>query len=340
MALLLPIGTAQAQPATDVDGYYLLDGFGSVHTVGSAPALFNNIFYGFDIARDITTVADETGYITGYYYMNGFGDTFAIGDATQTTGYAWFGWDIAKDLEVAVDFALGTNAYTGYFVLDGFGGIHPQVINPAGDSYVRVHKNSPGVPAGGEVLWFGWDIARDLEVSVTWLAATDPISGDPTHYYPQTNGYFILDGWGAVHPAVANETDMTPVDPAWLGSPVPYFEGFDIARSFELTPTQAGYYLLDGFGSVHRVGDAGNTFPTGSSSTPVFGWDIARDIALVQDPDGTVTGYYVLDGFGIVNAAGDAPLYPDSPFFGFDIAKDIEVDTAYRYVTDAVITGP
>jgi hypothetical protein len=36
------------------------------------------------------------------------------------------------------------------------------------------------------------------------------------------------------------------------------------------------------------------------------------------------TGYYVLDGFGGVHAGGGAPaVFPQTPYFGFDIAKDI-----------------
>jgi hypothetical protein len=35
-------------------------------------------------------------------------------------------------------------------------------------------------------------------------------------------------------------------------------------------------------------------------------------------------GYYVLDGFGGVHAGGGAPaVFPKTPYFGFDIAKDI-----------------
>ncbi len=338
LALTLAGGAVVAQPATDADGYYLLDGFGTVHTVGAAQPLFNNIFYGFDIARDLDAIANETDWVSGYYYMNGFGDQWAIGDATQAVNYPWFGWDIAKDLEIAVDFTLGTNAYTGYWVLDGYGGVHPVPLTGTGNNYIKTYANSPSSPAAGEVVWFGWDIARDLEVSVLWVGATDSQTNQFS-YRPRANGYFILDGWGAVHSSIVNETGY-PMDPAWFGSPVPYFPGFDIARAFEMTASQKGFYLLDGYGAVHRIGDAGTSFPTGSQSTPVFGWDIARDLALVQDPGGQVTGYYVLDGLGIVNAAGDAQLFPTSPFFGWDIARDIEVDRAFRYVTDAVVTGP
>ena len=36
------------------------------------------------------------------------------------------------------------------------------------------------------------------------------------------------------------------------------------------------------------------------------------------------SGYYVLDGFGGVHAAGGAPaVSPQTPYFGFDIAKDV-----------------
>lgn len=45
--------------------------------------------------------------------------------------------------------------------------------------------------------------------------------------------------------------------------------------------------------------------------------------------------FYVLDGFGGVHAGGGAPvLNPTTPYFGFDIARDLELVAAGFYVLD------
>ena len=39
------------------------------------------------------------------------------------------------------------------------------------------------------------------------------------------------------------------------------------------------------------------------------------------------TGVYVLDGFGGVHAGGGAPiLLPGTPYFGFDVVQDLELN--------------
>ena len=48
--------------------------------------------------------------------------------------------------------------------------------------------------------------------------------------------------------------------------------------------------------------------------------DIMKDLELAE------VGYYVLDGDGGVHAGGGAPaVSPPTPFFGFDIARVLEV---------------
>jgi len=40
---------------------------------------------------------------------------------------------------------------------------------------------------------------------------------------------------------------------------------------------------------------------------PYFGFDIAKDLELVQGVNGSVVGYYVLDGQGVIYPLGNAP---------------------------------
>ncbi len=243
-----------------------------------------------------------------------FGNDVAISSGTVIVG----AWNEAGGAGSPVPFAgaayvFDQTAWAAWaFVLDGFGGLHA-----AGHGVVPI---SPAPP------YFGFDIARDLE-----------LSGD---------GAYVLDGFGAVHTAGPS---VVPLNPA-----PPYF-GFDVARDLELE-AGGGAYVLDGWGGVHAVGGA----PVISPATSYFGFDIARDLEIGGG------GYYVLDGFGGAHAAGGvaaisppffgfdaaqdlelpeggggymldklgrvhaftgAPvLWPPTPFFGFDVARDLELE--------------
>jgi hypothetical protein len=98
VALLIGATPGLAQPM--YDGLYVLDGYGNVHTVDSAPVITAGIDFGFDTARDIALTGNETGYVTGAYLLTGPGDVFGFGDAPLYEGAdrPYFGWDIARDL--------------------------------------------------------------------------------------------------------------------------------------------------------------------------------------------------------------------------------------------------
>jgi hypothetical protein len=87
-----------------------------------------------------------------------------------------------------------------------------------------------------------------------------------------------------------------------------------------------GYYVLDGFGGVHRGGGA----PAITPGTPYFGWDIAKAIEYVPVGYSDKTyghGLMVLDGYGGVHLGGAlkgvTPAIPTTPYFGWNIARDI-----------------
>jgi hypothetical protein len=89
-----------------------------------------------------------------------------------------------------------------------------------------------------------------------------------------------------------------------------------------------GYYVLDGFGGVHRGGGA----PAISPVTPYFGWDIAKAIEYVPVGYSNKTyghGLMVLDGYGGVHLGGAlkgvTPAIPATPYFGWNIARDMAV---------------
>ncbi|MFH1738678.1 MAG: hypothetical protein ABIH23_06695 [bacterium] len=400
-----------------LEGYGPVYGLGeSGSAANNFPGL--SFDFGLNIARDMELVSDVNGTVVGGYALDVLGGQTTFGSAKSIADLAaegnappFFGWDIARDLEIAPNWREATNNYDGYIVMDGLGGIHPvgklnlpqypfgpegQMIDSPFPEYLitkGVQGEATSVSAlnalkAGTVAnfssvrpvftYFGWDIARDLEVTAQFVTVTSELivermpGGDPILPSFATvsaaskgrkvgvlNGYYILDGLGAVHscrlPLQFDVNDDGKVDdidlesedfgkPAnylplalpWFGSQnMPWF-GWDIARDMELTPSGRGCYLLNGYGSVYLLGDARGKFP--NASTPYFGFDIARALALVPTKQGDLAaGYLVVDAFGQVYEAGYAKSYDitevgangESVFSIEDSFADIEITPAF-----------
>jgi murein DD-endopeptidase MepM/ murein hydrolase activator NlpD len=218
----------------------------------------------------------------------------------------------------SVDATFFERTVTAY-VLDAFGVIHP---------------GNGAAPFSPAPPYWGWDIARDFEVSPGGVFVLDGFGGvhaaggasPPSPAPPYfgfdiaqdievaSDGLYVLDGFGGLH----------AFDGASVINPAPPYFGFNVARDMELAAT--GLYVLDGFGGLHPAGGAATLSP----GPPYFGFDIARDIEL------SGSGLYMLDGFGGVHAVGGAPT-PGSgvPYFGFDAAVDMELTETGFYVLDA-----
>ncbi|MGI6455763.1 MAG: hypothetical protein ACOX5R_09115 [bacterium] len=317
--------------------------------------------FNFPVAKDFEFVAQPDGSPRGAYVLDEFGaqHTLNIFDVEgelplpfELGTPPFWGFAIAKDLEIAPDWRTATHGFGGYFVLDGYGAVHPvgftnnpvyayfppnsptddienadfaitpfpETINVSGSTIfdatglllygpLNIPVNRPFtanqiVESVTPVFtYFGWDIARDLEVSADSVTitipsrtATGPVANRP--YAPRkiamTNGYYILDGFGAVHSArlpldfdtngdgrilyddlysdfeneIINEDFGNPINNVVLSAPwysdrenLPYFGPSDIAVDIEITPTGRGFYMLDKFGGLFAVGDATFVFP-------------------------------------------------------------------------------
>ncbi len=216
-----PSATPRATPVLG----YVLDAFGGIHGYGGAPALATTSYWpGWDIARGIVVLRDETGNPTGGYVLDGFGGVHPFGDthAVTVTGY-WRGWDIARAIVGDPCDATGGRGY----VLDAFGGVHP-------------YGGAPAVTTSA--YWPGWNIARGI--------ALDPCTG----------GYVrgsIVDAWGGVHPLVQSGHTM-PATPGTSAS----WPGADVARGVVATALGQGL-VLDLYGGLHELGGAPNAYASG-----------------------------------------------------------------------------
>ncbi len=136
--------------------------------------------------------------------------------------------------------------------------------------------------------YFGFDIARSIAVA------------------PDGKGFAVLDGFGGFH----------RYGSAPKVSGLPYWQGWDIAKSISYRPG-GGAYLLDGFGTVWPLGGAPKY------KSPYFGWNIARDLTVW--PDGK--GYVVVDGFGGLHRYGSARKPGPLPYQPIDRWRGIVVQS-------------
>lgn len=279
------------------------------------------LFVVLALSITLTPSANAQGEMRGLYILDGRGPVYHQGDPPTFPGEPFLGIDIARDLAPILD---TDNEVKGYFILDGLGNVYE--VGGA-----RLNGATP--------TFFGIDIARDMEVlqpGMFPVTITTPASAV---------GFYILDGFGTVHPAGSATTIPGTAGGVFDADPntpdIDPFFGFDIARDFELSynvdgPTVGqvnGYFILDGFGGIHAAGGALGTMirstPGDDISIPFFGFDIARAIEVT--PSGR--GIYLLDGFGGVHKLGDAfKAFPlggpaATPIWGWDVAEDIELIT-------------
>ena len=359
-----------ADPDGNVKGAYVLDTFGGQFALSlvsnpsnvTSPADLAKLnpdnsrlpYFGFDVAKDIEIAPDwrdvTNGY-KGYFLLDGDGVVHSIGKNNLPFYiFSENGNQVVKQTLYPNTINVTGSKVTAEQLLNG--GPFKKPVNKPYASNADVNSVTPIFLYFGQ----GTDIARDLKVSVEWVTVTVPASSSKsgtleTRDIAVTNGYYIMDGRGSVHPnrlplnfnpvddTLPGEVQVTykdledpkfglPINNAPLASPwddqkgdLPYF-GSDVAVSFELTPSGNGFYLLDAYGAVFAVGDARLNFPPRfqngtyvqtSSTTPFFGFRIAKDLKVVTNkandslglPQNRIpTGFLVIDGFGTVHTAG------------------------------------
>jgi hypothetical protein len=271
-----PTQTANQRPTVDNrDHIYVLDGWGGVHPVGSAPELATTASWPHrDIAQSLALFPDAAGG----YVMDGNGGIHAVGTAPQLdSGAYWVGWNFARAIVMAPWSSARQPAgwvMTGYGRLYGFGGA-PEIVGytwwPGTDSAVGVAilPTSTRSSVAGYVLDNLGDIhpfggAPTVTGNPTWphmdiVRAFALVPGAPAEGY-------TLDGWGGIH--------------AWGGAPdvtgAPYWPGQDLADSMVMwtaaPASSPGGWMLDRHGGVHAFGSAPALTP--SATWP--NWDIAR----------------------------------------------------------------
>jgi hypothetical protein len=238
--------------------------------------------------------------------------------------------------------ALPSDCDSGYYVLDSMGGRHP--------------VGSP--PSITGPVFFGWDIARDME------RASCRIGG------ATVEDLVLLDGYGATH-FVANASCNLMQDFYFYDRMEEFPQGR--AVDMEISADRKGVWVLTDYGGIYRAGSAQpESEPSlipGTVIENLFGFDIPIDpnlrvdgfpnpggaslravslVVIDSDSDNQPEGFIVLDSQGgrrhlkpdgtdfaadsFPGAAPNSPnllLDPDAyawPLFsGLDIARDMEL---------------
>jgi hypothetical protein len=279
---VLGVGAAAhvVPPVDNANHLYVLDGWGGLHPVGSAPVLTTTAAWpNKDIAFSLALFPDGRGG----YVMDGWGGLHPVGSAPQVDSHVyWPHWIGAREVVMAP--WSSSNNPAGY-LLDADGGIHPfggapavagntlwptqgiarglvlapgstpaEVMGYTLDGFGGVHPFGGARPVMGAMHWSG-DIARGLVL----------IGG--------LNGLFVqgytLDYSGGIHP-FGGAPAVKP-SASWPGQDMA-----DSLVAWTAAPAGSpGGWVLDRHGDVHAWGSAPVTTP--SATWP--GWDIARGLA-------------------------------------------------------------
>jgi Papain-like cysteine protease AvrRpt2 len=203
----------------DGTGGYVLNAWGGLDAVGSAPAIDSGAgLTVFGIAHAIvmtpwSSSADPEGYL-----LDGYGGIHPFGGAPVITGNATWSSDVARAMVLTAD---STRAWVKGYTLDAHGG-----ISPFGGAQ----------PVSGNAYWPGLDIARGLVLQ-------------PRHRSMWPSGY-TLDGYGGIHPFGGAPPIAAPA--LWPGKDL----ADSIVSWTGASVDSPGGWVLDRHGGVHAYGSA------------------------------------------------------------------------------------
>ncbi|MBI1388651.1 MAG: hypothetical protein GC154_09410 [bacterium] len=332
------VSGASAQTTANQDGILILDAVGRAFSANDSQVgiyLFKELEgvaddfdFGLSIFQDIEWVADETGHPVGAYALDKLGGQYSL------------------TLKSAGDITMPTPM-----------GLAQASLAFKEKLYDKNYLSRPDQPEQAAIPFWGFDVARDIEVAPDWRLKQGGFSG-----------YFLLDADGAVHSVGPNNLpvyaypglngDGTIISDTAkakkLEAPFPATididgsgytpEGF-LKGGVANFPVNRAYYDKIVPGQFYQTTNP-QTSQLVKSVTPVYlyfglGSDIARDMEVsaefvqitVPTQNGVqvktiamTNGYYVMDGLGGVHSNRlaldfDVMTAPDGVYYA-DMVKD------------------
>lgn len=305
-------------------------------------------YFQVDAARDIEIAPDwrlrRFGY-EGYFLLDADGVVHSVGN-TNLPSYA-YGPPGSEDPE---DAEIIQTPFPNNLDVTGTDFSPLNVLLKEGVIDFPVNRQFSPDPINSVTPTFtyfgpGSNIAKDLEVSAEFAQLTVPMSnGDiETINIARTNGYYIMDGFGAVH------SNLMALDFDTDGNQGIYYNDMVDGVAFDEIASATPYDLLTEDDLDPNFGIPINKAPLAApwselqDQLPYFldanggGIDVAVDIEIT--PSGK--GFYLLDAFGGVHTVGDAnfsfppqdvdgqvqPSQSRTPYYGFTAATDLMLIT-------------
>ncbi len=228
-AVSSPTPESPVHTPTPIPGWFILDGYGGIHTTNPEAQKPMLPYFGFNIIRDLEP--DPLG--RGWYMLDGFGGIHTSSpELPKPDGLPYFSFDIARNLEIKQN-----DDGLQFYLLDGYGAIHTTVENFKFE----------------QLPWFGFDNVRDLEPDDEqgwWVLDRfgiihhssgeydTPLSG-ASEFMPvaksivrfEDETMVMLDGYGGRYTKPSNPAqDLVDGLPEGF-----YFPGFDILWDLEVT---------------------------------------------------------------------------------------------------------
>ena len=295
-ALRLDNPIVYTNPDPSSFGFAVLDGFGGVHLRNVYSSLNDlahapvGVDYMIPQFMKMAPVKDGFFALRGDGVVEAFANAPLVDQITMPNYPHLFTGDFTRAVDIEAYEPTPGNP-TGMYVVDGYGQVWT----------VRVYGVSGSLPTLSSSAIYGSRDARAMELVLS-------NSGTPIGtLVMNADGNITARGSSNFSSAVSNAlgtnllADGDAVD-------------FEVVRDSGNTIT--GLLVLGSNGDVVSIGSAPD-LPT----RPRYTSSLARDIEL--DPSGR--GYYILDGLGGITTVGDITPLADPPYFGFDIARDLDI---------------
>jgi len=301
--------------------------------------------FGIDVAisGDTLLVAQLTNQSAHFFERDQGGIADSWGLSQTVTGGPRYGWSADVDGDTAVVGAPGIADPTG--VLLNVGAVYLLERNGAGGWVPHPTLLRAGNGLQGDQLGIDVSVSGDFVVAGAFSADLQRMNAGTAYVFSRDDGG--VSNWGEVLYLFPVLPGFPPGDPAgtknFFFGKATAISGARVVVGAPFNPRVVGtagfayvYDLTvpDPVAPGYVLDGLGGLHP-GGGAAPMSPATPYFGFDIAVDLELAATGFYVLDGFGGVHAGGGAlPLSPPTPYFGFNVAADLELAVVGFYVLD------